>query len=245
MRTVGTEYARRGTRVLRCAAALALCCSGCVLRGCMRAEAPRAARLPANIRALSPDGHGVAGVRVWADGRELGTTNAEGQLATALEVGTTARVVITAACPPAYRTLDERRELAVRPLQAASGHATLQLAIACQPLELLAALVVRLRGAATTGLPIRVRDQIIGQTASDGTAHIVLRTRPNSSLTIELDTTKDPQLQPRNPVQTFQVGKEPSVLVFDQTLTRPRRAHRAGRRPRFADRTRGLPYRVD
>ncbi len=248
MRTVGAGDACRRAPASPRAAALLLCCTVSALFGCTQPEAPRTARQPASIYALRPDGHGVAGARVWADGRELGSTNAEGHLVTVLEVGTNARVVVTAACPPAYRTLDERRELAMPQLHASNGQRaapTVQLTITCQPLELLAALVVRLRGESSAGLPIRVRDQVVGQTGPDGTAHLVLRARPNASLTVELDTSAEPQLEPRNPVQTFQLGKESSVLVFDQTLTRPRGAHHARRQVHFAGPTRGLPYRVD
>lgn len=230
------------------AALLALGCALCPALACSQAEPPRVTRLPATIRARSPDGLGVAGVRVWADGRELGTTDAEGQLGTTLEGKEGARVAITSACPPAYRTLDERRELTMRRLHATPNQPTasrLQLTLTCEPLELLTALVVRIRGELTSGLPIRVRDQVVGQTGPDGTAHLVLRTRPDASLTVELDTSAEARLAPINPVQTFQLGKEPSVLVFDQTLTRPRAARRGLRPARLAAPTRGLPYRVN
>jgi len=240
--------AKRAASARRWATLLALGWALSTSLGCRQPDPLPPAHQPAAIHARSPDGHDVAGVRVWADGHELGTTDGKGQLATAFESPAGTRIVVTAACPPAYRTLDERREVTVRVLHAAPSQPTLtplQLTVTCAPLELLAALVVRIRGEAASSMPIRVRDHVVGQTGRDGTAHVVLRARPDASLTVELDTSADPQLEPRNPVRTFQLGKEPSVLVFDQTLTRPRPVRAARRGVRVAGATRGLPYRVE
>lgn len=230
--------------MLACIAGLSLACA--------RHESLRPTRLPARIHAHTPDGQGVPGTRLWADGRELGTTDAAGTLATTLEARSGARVVITAACPSAYRTIHERRELALWPLQrpgsGAGGRgsdAGLQLSITCEPVELLAALVVRVRAPSAAALPIRVRNRVIGQTGPDATAHLVLRARPDSSVTVELDTSAAPDLEPSNPVQTFQLGKEPAVFVFDQTLTRTAPARRAARTRRPEAAAHRLPYRLN
>lgn len=240
-------------RTLR-AIAWSIACAACASASCGDAAPPPPTRLAAGIHAQTRDGHDVPGVRLWADGRELGTTDAAGKLSATLSAPEGARVVVTAACPSAFRTLDERRELAVRPLRAAAGQQpgpSLQLSVTCEPLELLAALVVRARGERVAGLPLRVHDQVVGQTGPDGTAHILLRARPDASLTVELDTSREPALEPRSPVQTFQLGKQPSVLLFEPSLER---ASSSRRRPRAARPGVGrasagtpgrLPYRVD
>jgi hypothetical protein len=200
------------------------------------------------VHARSTDGRDVPGVRLWVDGRELGTTDAAGRLESDLGARERARVVITAACPSAYRTVDERRELSLHRVLGRAPRASapsLQLRVSCEPLEVLAALVVRVRGDGVADLPVRVRDRVVGQTDPEGAAHLLLRGRPDSSVTVQLDTSRVPGLQPESPVQTFELGQQPSVLVFERTLTRPRPVRRSPR-PALTTALRSrLPYRVD
>jgi hypothetical protein len=219
----------------------------CTTSACGDDAGASPSRLSASVHASAIDGHDVPGVRLWADGRELGTTDATGKLSFTLAAPEGARVVVTAACPSAYRTIDSRRELTVRALRAAqppNARSGLQLHVACEPLELLAALVVRARGRGVAGLPVRVRDRVVGQTDPDGTAHIVLRTQPNPSVTVELDTSAHPEIEPRSPVQTFQPGPEPSLLVFAPSLQRVKLRPRRALAPRVPDTPRRLPYKL-
>jgi hypothetical protein len=155
--------------------------------------------------------------------------------------------VVTTACPATHRTLSARREVPLahetRPRGAARP--AIELTVDCEPIERLAALVVRVRGPAPLGLPVRVRDHVVGQIDARGIAHIVLRVAPHTTLRVQLDTTTAPELEPKSPVQSFALGADDSIVLFDQALTRARAPRRRQRHEAARGRAALLPYRVD
>jgi hypothetical protein len=215
--------------------------------GCVACTEPssRDPRFTAELRAMSTSGEAIADVRFWADGRELGTTGSDGALHVALSAEHDDTVSLTAACPPAYRTLMQNRRLVLRRIEGRTGHATsdFELTARCEPLERLAAVVVRARGPAVAGLPIRVDGETLGQTDLDGTAHLLVKARPHSSVRVAILTSEHADLLPRDPVQTFQLDDEDSILLVDQDfMTQAKRAARASV-PRLQPAP-PLPYRI-
>jgi hypothetical protein len=206
------------------------------------APAPRS--LVVTLEARTPTGEPVANTRAWAAGRPLGQTDIDGRLIVKLEGREGERVLLSWACPSAYRTRGDQRVLTLEaPAQRSSQPSTLR--AQCEPLERLAALVVRLTGAPATGLPIRVRNEIVARTDEHGVAHALLRVRPSSPLGVALDTSQHPELVPRDPVETFQLGDDDSILLFERTLSAaPRPALKAKRRVR-REPARRLPYRIE
>lgn len=209
--------------------------------GCQQREQPvRRSTLPITLRASEPNGEPVADVRVWADGRELGTTGAQGQLNAALEGVDGQRFALSFACPASHRTPNPRRELRLRAPRPIAGHdAPLALAVACEPVERVAALVVRARGPRSAGLPVHVQGELLGQTARDGTAHLLIRARAHSVLRVMLDTSAVPALRPTNPVHSFELGQEDRLVLFEQRFTVEARA------PISRQATPRRPYRID
>jgi hypothetical protein len=165
----------------------------------------------------------VSDVRFWADGRDLGVTDEHGILRVQLTGREGLTLSLTAACPPEYRTAEPQRQLRLQRLRGANSQTDLQLTTRCEASERQFAVVVRTRGAALGGIPIQARGQLVGQTEADGTAHLLIRSRPHASLRIALDTSRQPELIPHDPVHTFQLQDQDDVLLVDQWFETPPR----------------------
>lgn len=220
-----------------------LCVLGCVARPNVDE------RFTIEVRALTANQEQVADVRLWADGRELGATDVHGLLRASL-TGREGQVLgLSAACPPAYRTLTQNRRIVLRRIEGkARSHETdFELSVACEPLEKHAAIVVRALGPDVAGLPIRVDGETVGQTELDGTAHLLLGVRPYSSLRVQIDTAAYPNLLPKDPVQTFQLDGDDRIVLMEQAfaLPRPKPSHSKPHAPAPAPPpTPQLPYRI-
>lgn len=220
----------------------------CVAFGSPGCGAPPAehSRFAVDLRAASTTRDAVAGVRFWADGRELGATDARGELKAQLTGRDDQLVALSAACPPSYRTLSPNRRLVLRRIQGTTraSAADFELTALCQPLESSAAVVVRARGPEAAGLPLRVGGEAMGQTELDGTAHLLVRMRPHSLVRVEIATDAHPALLPRNPVHTFQLDDEDSIFLIDQSFTQTPRKRGAFLRTPFSAAPPRLPYRI-
>lgn len=186
-----------------------------LLAGCSEPAVTQLAR-PFELHALTSRGEPLPRLRAWLDGTLLGETQAEGVLRGTLRGRVHQRVVLSWACPAAYEPPSEQRELSLDAAQT-----PLKLEARCAPLDIAAALVVRARGAPPEGLPIVVRDEVVARTDESGLAHVVLRARRGSALTVGLDTTAHPGLVPASPLETFQLGREDTILLLDRTLALP------------------------
>jgi hypothetical protein len=201
------------------------------------------------LRAISSEDDAVADVRFWADGRELGVTDEQGLLRTQLvgRLGQTA--LLTSACPPEYRSPDPERRLLLQRPQAhpRADVADFQLTTRCEPSERQVVVVVRTRGAAHGGMPIRASGQVVGQTEADGTAHLLLRARPHQTVRILLDTSLQPEILPRDPVQTLQLEDQDEVSFIDQLFEPVLREapHKPARPRKPLPPAPALPYRIN
>jgi hypothetical protein len=182
-------------------------------------------RFAAVVQAKSTSGEAVAGARFWVDGRELGVTGKGGALHAELRGQAGDAIELSAACPPSFRTVTPRRELVLATLQAASSAGTkpVELIVACEPIERTVAVVVLASGPGSAGVPIRFDGELAGQTDADGSAHLSVTAAPRSTLRVMLETSHDRALRPRDPVHTFQVDDEDSLLLVEQRLTAERR----------------------
>jgi hypothetical protein len=211
----------------------------CISPAACADASPATTRFTALLRARTASGEPIAGVRAWADGRALGATSATGELRTDLIGAEGSAVQLSAACPPAYRTPDAERRLVLRRVRAArgsAGSADLELAQLCEPIEHAAALVVLASGEGRAALPIRIDGELVGQTEADGSAHLTLTAPAHATVRVELETSAQPRLLPRNPVHSFRLEDEDSILLLEQTFSveRPRRVPAAPGRTRSA-----------
>jgi hypothetical protein len=211
--------------------------------------AAREQRFVLGLRAVTAFDAPVSDTRFWADGRELGTTDLRGALRAELNGQDGQAVSLSVACPPSYRTRVDNRRIVLRHIEGKtpSQASDFELTAHCEPLERSAAVVVRARGPGVAGLPIRVGGDHVGQTDIDGTAHLLLKARPRSSVRVQLETSARPELVPHDPVQTFQLDDEDSILLVDQSFALAPRRHYDQPRAAFAPAPSRVhvPYRID
>lgn len=218
-----------------------------LLTACAAPEPVRIARA-IELHTVSGSGEPLAGVRAWLDGAQLGETQSDGLLRATLRGRARQRMRLSWACPAAYEPPTGERDLVLEPPTAERAERAehteppLKLEARCKALEIEAALVVRASGAPREGLPIRVRNEVVARTDPDGIAHVLLRARRGSALTVALDTSAHPRLVPENPIETFQLGDGDTILLVDRALsTPPVKAKRLGKKQALPDK----PVRIE
>lgn len=231
-----------------CAFLAALIGCGWTLIACAE---PIARPFPIRVHADTAPHNPLEGVRAWAAGRDLGTTDAGGQLLATLSGVEGDRVSLAIACPPGHHTDTPERDVPLRRIEGNAGApGSLDVVVRCEPMRRQVALVVRAEGPAASALPIEVQDRRVGQTDATGVAHVLLEERPGATLRVRVVTSAHPKLEPRDPVQTFRVANEDTVLLFAQAFTEPKpTARRRTQRIAFptspAVPAPGRPYRIE
>lgn len=196
---------------------------GCLATACQSAtRAPRP--FPIALSAHDALGRPVAGARAWVFGQPVGRTDPQGTLELVHRGRAGSVLDLLLACPPGYRTEEPERRL---PLRGDGRSAPLKVALTCTAEQPIAAVVVR----APPGLPVLVDGKRVGQTQDDGTAHLLVRGVPGTSLQITLDTSDAPDLIPQHPVTTFQIESRDQLLLVDQTFDRKLRPSRHRPKP--------------
>ncbi|MFW5875994.1 MAG: hypothetical protein ACOCXM_04600 [Myxococcota bacterium] len=199
------------------------------------------------FRAYQDPGIPLADVRLAIHGRELGRTDAAGELEVELrgEDGTTVPVQVT--CPPGHRPTEEVLRLKLRRfrrLDPEQGEQGIQVQTECPPVERTAVVVVRAeRG---HDLPIRVDGRLVTHTNQQGVAHLVRTGPPGSSFEVVLDTDDRPLLKPKSPSRRFVLDDRDQILLLDQDFVEDepkRRRRRRRRKPR--PKPRRLPERIN
>jgi hypothetical protein len=212
---------------------------------CAPRPAPSATR-ELTIAARTPDGKAVALVQCWRDGTLLGATDADGQLRTRVVGRPSQTITFSFACPAEYATSTPKRSLLLAGVEHATAASPITLRVECRSLEIATAVVVRAHGASLAGLPVRVRGEAVAQTDAHGHAHTVVRSRPGTTLRVELDTRSEPALRPDSPSRAFALGTTDGFVLFDQAFSRepPRRAQARAAPPTPSAITK-KPYRID
>jgi len=167
------------------------------------------------------EGEPLAGVAVLIDEQRQGLSGGDGVLAVSLAGREGDEVRVRAECPEGYLAESSPRRLVLRtldPIGRSKPHSGLTVQLRCRPERRTAVLVVRTN---QPHLPIRVRDQSVGETDADGVAHIALRTVPHSSAVAQLVTTAYPELSPQNPRFTINVSDSDEFYVLQQTFEHP------------------------
>ena len=179
------------------------------------------------------DGQVLGGVSVWCGKEHLGMTDAQGHLSAWVAAAPDTSIRLRYRCPSGdladKSTTHEQRLLlppqaGSRPLSPLSMH--------CPQERHEKSIVVRVSPShALQPLPIRINGEILGQTATDGTAHLQLRIGREQRVKVELDTTSQPTVLPRNPVHTFEATAGSHLWLVDQSFVVPDSSPPAKRQP--------------
>jgi hypothetical protein len=186
----------------------------------------------------------LSGVVIQANQAPLGTTNSAGKLTKRLKGAEGQVVEVRAVCPEAYEAYEQAppalRLTRTRPL-GSGERGPITYDVVCQKrLRQIAIVVKSERGA---DLPVSIDGKRVATTDAAGNAHALVELdRTTTALRVDLDTSKDPRLQPQNPQRTFELHGHDAVLVFEQPFTL---ASRAAPRPKSQAIRRHVPQRLD
>jgi hypothetical protein len=164
----------------------------------------------------------VAGAQVLVRGKNLGATDATGELKVRLKGFEGDRLPITLQCPSGYAANPAENTLILRSIQGLGGEERkpVTMDMGCQPTKRDAVVLVHAGGAATS-LPIKIDGAVVGQTDALGFAHLHLRSDPGSNFEVSLDTSSNEKLMPQNPKQSFAVAGRDEVFVFEKSFKLP------------------------
>jgi len=164
----------------------------------------------------------VAGAQIAAGGKNVGSTNASGELQVRLHGLEGDRVPITLTCPSGFAASSAESVVILRSVQGLGGEERKPIdhALGCQPTKRDAVVLVHVSGAAAS-LPVKVDGALVGQTDTLGFGHFLLRPEPGTRFEVALDTSSNDKLMPQNPQQVFQVDTHDEVFVFDRDFKLP------------------------
>lgn len=210
-------------------------------------EGPKLRSYPVAVEA-TVDGQPLAGVRIKAEGSELGVTDDSGALDASLLGTEGQRMRLEVACPEGYKEPTELAPIVLRSMArlASEGEgparAATRVSVECRPTQRRAVLVVRADG--KPDLPILVQGERVARTSADGVGHALLELEPGAELLVALDTSSLPQLRPKNPARRFRIEDEDTILLFDQPFAEaPKPKVHRKRRPKPPPQH--VPYRID
>jgi hypothetical protein len=194
---------------MRSARAL-LVCLACFAGAC--ATRPREQAYDFVVRVTSGPDRPVAAVTVFQGGQPVGVSGADGviHLRTTGSEGQT--LALRVACPEGHKSPVQQLSIVMRRLGA--GARAPEYAAHCAPTMRTLVVVVRAENAAT--LPIRHLGHEVGRTDETGVAHVLLRTPPEESVELVLDTASQPRLRPQAPTARFDATAQDELHVFEQ-----------------------------
>ncbi len=174
----------------------------------------------------------IAGAQLRVRGDYLGTTNALGRATLRVPGEEGERLPVTLTCPAGFSAEPAQSILVLDEHVTTSGAPSLSLN--CRTEQREAVILVHAGGAAPS-LPVKVDGVVVGQTDTLGFAHLHVRTNPESTFEVSLDTSANEALVPANPSREFRLERSDEIFVFDAAFEQPRKQRRgagAKRRPR-------------
>ena len=174
-----------------------------------------AAAYPLLIAAQTDVDEPLAGVRVARQGVVLGSTDASGRAAIALEGSEGDRVALDITCPEGFTSPAEPVVAGLRHLAPGSPAPTFE--VACIPR--VHSFVVGIHAEHGTLLPVLHLGKPVGHTDTRGVAHVLLRAPGQAQVSLTLDTSGRPGLRPQNPTLTFVAPDRDELVLFEQQLS--------------------------
>ncbi len=196
-------------------------------------------------------GGALGNIPIQVGQTSIGTTDALGTLRADVYARDGDRYPLHVPCPNGYHAQNDFEDvvfLATRGL-AGEKNADIEIRILCKRQTKVAAVLIHADG--HEGLPIHVDGVPFGQTGPGGFAHVRFEGLPSTQFEISLDTSRVPNLVPKNPRQEMQLGGEDGLFVFEPVFssaepkqsTRPKRKKRPRREQSAPKRKR--PIRID
>ncbi|MGC4093357.1 MAG: hypothetical protein QM756_36785 [Polyangiaceae bacterium] len=177
--------------------------------GCLAPKPPEPHVLA--LRVESDPGVALAGARVVYQGANAGSSDEQGLVKLSVQGAEGSVVNLGVECPEGHRSPAPLSLVLRRSARAP------EYSVRCAPL--FRSVVVALRAEHGPELPILQLGREVGRTNRSGAAHVLLKSAPEETLELTLDTSQNPALRPRNPTTRFRVGQADDLLVFNQTFS--------------------------
>jgi hypothetical protein len=175
----------------------------------------------------------IAGAQLRVRGDYLGTTNALGQATLRVPGEEGERLPLSLTCPTGFVADPAQSILVLNEQSAAAGGPAM--ALNCRTEQREAVILVHAGGGAPS-LPVKIDGVVVGRTDTLGFAHLHVRTNPESTFEVSLDTSANEALVPINPSREFRLERSDEIFVFDTAFEPAPRNKRRGakRKPRTA-----------
>lgn len=212
--------------------------------GCSAASSPHTdSRFEIEFRVNKDDGEAIKGASIRTGETQLGITGEDGKLRSELAgvEGQTLPIIVT--CPDGFSGMEKPSTVRLTHTRRVdlNGYQAMRFEGVCTRNVRDIVVVVRAQGGA--GVTLNVDGKPAGTTNADGIAHVLVHaSRQVKSLSVSLDTSTRPELKPKNPSRTYELGGNDAILIMDQTfVSAPKRVFRAA----APKQQKHIPYRID
>jgi hypothetical protein len=180
--------------------------------------------------AISGDpGRPLADVEVSHGSAPIGRSGPDGTVHLLLRGREGRAVALRVRCPDGYRSPSEPISIVLR--QLGEPGVRPEWRARCEPL--LRTLVIAVRAEGGPNLPVSLLGREVARTDALGAAHVLVRSAPETTVELTLDTSASPALRPHDPSARFEVPDHDDVAVFSQAFEAPRPARAPRRTPRI------------
>jgi hypothetical protein len=209
-------------RPVRCWPLLALWLAGC--------DPPPIVRdYEVSLIVSGDPGQPLADAEVSQGAEPIGRSGPDGKVHLLLRGREGRAVALRVRCPEGYRSPSEPISIVLRRLGESERHP--QWRARCAPL--LRTLVIAVRADGGANLPVSILGREVARTDALGAAHVLVRSAPEETVELTLDTSASPGLRPRSPSARFEVPSHDDVALFSQAFEAPRAAATPRRAPRI------------
>ena len=201
----------------------------CALGGCTN-DSPARARLLVSFITESDPGEPLPGVSVAVDAAPVASSAPNGLIQTVLTGRPGQKLAVHYDCPPGHRPEREAPGLQLpdRP-RPGSEVGSLEMTLRCPPV--LRTVAIAVRAGAGVGLPVLLDGKRVTQTDAAGVAHLRTEAKPGTELSVQLDTSKRPDLRPQSPARHFVVPDRREAFVLTQSFHRVVKRKRSPPKP--------------
>ncbi|HEX2881060.1 MAG TPA: hypothetical protein VHO25_16120, partial [Polyangiaceae bacterium] len=169
---------------------------------------------PVQVTVSTEVGAPVSGATLRVNDRDVGITNATGELHFASNAPEGSMLSLSVRCPSGFEAVGAPIPVALRRLTALAGSnapPALRQRLLCRSTEQTSVVVISTDQPA---LLVLLDGTPRTTTNSDGIAHIALRGKPDTTFEITLDTSTHPELRPQSPSRHFTLGKTAEIVGF-------------------------------
>lgn len=188
------------------------------IAGCQGLDAKPQPPFEILVHVESDPGRPLAGALLVVNGRDRGTTLADGRARLSFVGNDGDTFDLWVRCPDGFTSPTKPIAAALRRISDPSKLP--QYDAVCPPSQ--RAVVVAIRADNGANLPILYLNKEIARTDASGAAHVFLPAKPGDSFELMISTAErgSEKLRPQNPTAPFVVRAQDEVFLFDQRFTR-------------------------